>query len=67
MGRLRGKGLPELQGYGKGDLLVRINVFIPSNLSRDDRKTIEKLQSSEGFDPKSESKSKLFDKFRGIF
>jgi len=46
---------------------VRINVFIPSNLSRDDRKTIEKLQSSEGFDPKSESKSKLFDKFRGIF
>lgn len=65
--RLRGKGLPELQGYGKGDLLVRINVFIPSNLNREERKVLEKLQSSESFDPKSESKSRLFDKFRGIF
>ncbi|MBP7077543.1 MAG: molecular chaperone DnaJ [Bacteroidales bacterium] len=65
--RLRGKGLPDLQGYGKGDLLVRINVFIPSNLNRDERKIIERLQSSESFDPAKESKSKLFDKFKGIF
>jgi len=42
-------------------------VFIPSNLNREERKVLEKLQSSESFDPKSESKSRLFDKFRGIF
>ncbi|NLA24633.1 MAG: molecular chaperone DnaJ [Bacteroidales bacterium] len=64
--RLRGKGLPELQGYGKGDLLVRINVYIPSGVNRDDKKTLEKLQASDTFNPKKKAKNKLFEKFRGI-
>ncbi|MBK7733308.1 MAG: molecular chaperone DnaJ [Bacteroidales bacterium] len=39
--RLRGKGLPDVNGYGKGDLLVNVNVWIPKNLSRE-----EQLQKS---------------------
>jgi molecular chaperone DnaJ len=34
--RLRGKGLPEFNGYGKGDLLVNISVWVPKNLSREE-------------------------------
>lgn len=33
--RLRGKGLPDVNGYGKGDLLAKVNVWIPKNLSKD--------------------------------
>ena len=49
--RLRGKGLPDINGYGKGDLLVKINVWIPKNLSKDDKKMMEKLQENPVFKP----------------
>ncbi len=49
--RLRGKGLPTYGSYGRGDILVRINIFIPKNLSKDDKKLIEKLQKSQEFNP----------------
>jgi molecular chaperone DnaJ len=65
--RLRGKGLPELQGYGKGDLLVRINVYIPKDVSREDKKLIEKLSESPEFKPSSHKDKSFFDKFKGIF
>ncbi|HRW62838.1 MAG TPA: molecular chaperone DnaJ, partial [Bacteroidales bacterium] len=44
--RLRGKGLPEVNGYGKGDLLVNINVWVPKNLTKEEQKLIEQLSSS---------------------
>ena len=63
--RLRGKGLPDINGYGKGDLLVRIHVWIPKKLSSEERKTLEKLLTSPGFKgaPSSSEKS-FFEKMR---
>jgi len=49
--RLRGKGLPEVNGYGTGDLLVRVNVFIPKEVSKDEREILEKLAASKNFSP----------------
>lgn len=49
--RLRSKGLPEVNGYGKGDLLVSINVWVPKDLSKEEQKIIEKLTESKNFKP----------------
>lgn len=49
--RLKGKGLPSVQGYGTGDLLVNINVWTPQNVSAQEKKILEKLRSSENFQP----------------
>lgn len=58
--RLRGKGLPEVNSYGKGDLLVNINVWIPKNLSREEKKLLEKLDESENFKPSPNKREKGF-------
>lgn len=66
--RLRGKGLPEVNTYGKGDLLVSINVWIPKNVSRDERKVLEKLDESENFKPNpSSSDRNFFDRMKNYF
>ena len=65
--RLKAKGLPEVQGYGKGDLLVKVNIFIPKELSKDERKIIEKLQTSDTFNPEKAEASGLFSKLKNIF
>ena len=66
--RLRGKGLPEINGYGKGDLLVRLNVWIPKEMSKDERKLIEKLKESEAFQPKEEAHGdNFFSRMKNMF
>jgi len=66
--RLRGKGLPEINSYGKGDLLVNINVWIPKNLSRDEKKILEKLGESENFKPSPEAREKnIFNRMKDYF
>lgn len=66
--RLRGKGLPDINGYGKGDLLVKINVWIPKNLSKEDKKVVEKLQENPMFKPgKSDEKNGFFKKVKDFF
>ena len=47
--RLRGKGLPDVNGYGKGDLLVKVNVWIPKTLSKEDKKIVEIREYSVPF------------------
>ena len=49
--RLRDKGLPSLQHYSKGDLLVKINVFIPTTLTKEDKKIVESMKNAESFIP----------------
>lgn len=46
--RLRGKGLPSLHGRGRGDLLVRVIVVTPRNLSRDEKRTLEEFGRLRG-------------------
>jgi molecular chaperone DnaJ len=65
--RLRGKGLPDLNGYSRGDLMVRINVFIPSSVSKDDKTLLQKMQESENFNPKNKKTESIFDRFKGYF
>ena len=66
--RLRGKGLPDINGYGRGDLLVKINVWIPKNLSKDDKKMMEGLRENPVFKPgKVDEKKRFFPKGKRLF
>ena len=66
--RLRGKGLPEVNGYGRGDLLVNVNVWIPKTMTKEESKTIEKFRESESFAPKPDKDDKgFFERMRGYF
>ena len=62
--RLRGKGLPSVNNYGlgnRGDLYVKILVWIPRKLSRSEREAIERMRDSLKPDPNREDKA-LFEK-----
>ena len=67
--RLRGKGLPALRGYGNGygDLIVNISVYIPENLTKDERETLEKMRNSDSFKPSVQTKQTFFQKFKNLF
>ena len=61
--KMRGKGIPHLHHSGHGDQLVRLIVWVPTKLSSDDKKLLEKLELSDSFVPPKENKS-FFDKLR---
>ena len=65
--RLRGKGLPTLNGYGKGDIVVNISVYIPETLSKEEKKTIENFRDSDNFRPTESVKEKIFRRFKSFF
>ena len=66
--RLKGKGLPDVNAYGRGDLLVTINVWIPKELTREEKGIMEKLSSAENFKPNPGSKDKgFFDRMKEYF
>ncbi|MDG1761117.1 MAG: molecular chaperone DnaJ [Flavobacteriaceae bacterium] len=66
--RLRGKGIPSLNGYGSGDLLVHINVWTPKTLDKSQRQFFEEMKSHENFRPAPEKNEKsFFDKVKDMF
>lgn len=66
--RLKGKGLPQLQGYGTGDLFVHINVWTPTKISKEEKEILEKLKSSENFSPKLDGSEKgFFQRVKDMF
>lgn len=66
--RLKGKGLPSVNAYGSGDLLINVNVWIPKELNKEERDIMEKLQNAENFAPKpTESEKRFFDRMREYF
>lgn len=67
--RLRGKGLPAVQGYGsgKGDLVVHISVFVPKTLSREEKNMLENLRNKDNFKGDNVTKRSIFKKFRNYF
>jgi len=65
--RLRGKGLPSVNRYGTGDLLVNIGVYIPENLSKDEKAAIEKLGKSDNVKPNATASRNFFAHFRNMF
>ncbi len=68
MFRLKGKGLSELNGYGKGDMIVSINVWVPDSVSKDEKNLLEQMQSMESFQPNNTKKNKsFFDRMKEYF
>ena len=66
--RLRGKGLPAVESYGQGDLLVNINVWTPKKLSSEEHELLEQLRESKNFQPDANHQEKgFFDKVRDMF
>ncbi|MGB3591937.1 MAG: molecular chaperone DnaJ [Nonlabens sp.] len=66
--RLRGKGIPSLNGYGTGDLLVHVNVWTPRNLNREQKEFFEKMKADSNFDPAPEKTDKsFFEKVKDMF
>jgi molecular chaperone DnaJ len=66
--RLRGKGIPSINGYGKGDLLVHVNVWTPKTLSKQQKEFFESMIEDEHFLPKPESSDKsFFEKVKDMF
>lgn len=66
--RLRGKGVPSLNGYGNGDLLVHVNVWTPKKLNKEQKAFFEKMLEDENFKPAPEKDDKsFFEKVKDMF
>ena len=67
--RIRGKGLPAVQGYGNGigDIVVNISIYIPKTLNKNEKKIIEELKESDNFKGDETIKKSIFEKFRNYF
>ena len=68
--RIRGKGLPAVQGYGRGvgEMVVKILVWVPRKLSRSEKEKLEEMRSSSSFTPDlSREDRAVFDKTKNIF
>ena len=65
--RLRGKGLPSTDGYGTGDELINVMVYIPEKLDDNQRRAIESLQGSPNIQPTEAEKHRIFSKLKHIF
>ena len=66
--RLRGKGLPSINGYGTGDLIICINVWTPKTVTKEEKELLEKLRHSPNFKPNPKAKDKgFFDRIKDYF
>ncbi len=67
--RLRGKGLPAVQGYGHGmgDIIVNISIYVPKTLTREEREALEKMQKSDNFKSDKATKQSIFQRFKNYF
>ena len=66
--RLRSKGIPDINGRGKGDQLIHVNVWTPKKLSKEEKELLEKLKDSENFKPTpGKSDGGFFSKMKDFF
>ena len=66
--RLRNKGIPDINGYSNGDLLVHINVWTPKVLNREQKKFFQSMMDDDNFDPKPDKSDKsFFEKVKDMF
>lgn len=66
--RLRGKGLPSVNSYGTGDLYVKIAVWIPKKLTKEERALFESMRHNESFKPNPTKEDKsFFEKLKDLF
>jgi molecular chaperone DnaJ len=66
--RLKGKGLPSLNSYGKGDQLIDVNVWIPKKLTPEEKVILENLQDAPNFQPSLSGRERgFFEKMKDYF
>ena len=66
--RLKGKGVPSVERYRTGDLLVHINIWTPQKLNKEEKEFSENCKNSDNFTPNPTSKDKsFFDKVKEMF
>lgn len=70
--RMREKGIPHLNSYGRGDQLVRVNVWIPTRLTQREKDLLKQLASSDNIKPRdgdtsAHSEKSFFEKMKGVF
>jgi molecular chaperone DnaJ len=66
--RLKGKGLPSVNAYGRGDLLVNINIWTPQQISKEEKTILENLDQSANFKPNPQKSDKsFFERMKDIF
>ncbi len=66
--RLKGKGLPSVQSYGVGDLLINVNVWTPKSLSSQERELLEEMRNMPGFQPNPTKEDKgFFERMKDMF
>jgi molecular chaperone DnaJ len=65
--RLRNKGLPSVNGFGTGDELVHVNVYVPENLTDKEKKLLSEMEKSPNFEPSKSAKKNVFNKFKKMF
>jgi len=66
--RLKGKGLPEVNSYHRGDEIIHINVWTPKALSSEERSMLEKLRDSANFKPQpGKNEKSFFDRMKEYF
>jgi len=66
--RLKGKGMPSLQQYGKGDQLINVNIWTPKALTEEETQLLERMKTMPNFDPKPNSGEKgFFERMKEYF
>ncbi|KPQ16303.1 MAG: molecular chaperone DnaJ [Algoriphagus marincola HL-49] len=66
--RLKGKGIKDINGYSRGDQLIMVNVWTPTQLTKEERQTLEALRESPNFKPApGNSEKSFFDKMKEFF
>lgn len=66
--RLRGKGLPDVNGYGRGDILIVVDITIPDSLNSKERKLVEELAEQPHFkEAESSEKQNIFERMKNFF
>ena len=66
--RLKGKGFPEVNGYGRGDQLIHVNVWTPQHVTNEEKDILNKMNDSPNFKPQpGKSEKSFFDKVKEVF
>ena len=65
--RLRSKGIPDINGYGRGDMIVNIQIWTPQKLTKEEKELLVKLNESDNFKPKSNQTKNFFDRMKNHF
>jgi len=66
--RLKGKGIPEINSYHRGDEIIHVNIWTPKVLNSEERAMLEKLRESPNFKPQPGKNDKsFFDKMKEYF